>query len=399
MKKIVNLVFCMVLIVSLCACGNGVTSNNKPSVDFPGVVGDIAPEDRPSNPTEIEYTASEYLATGETIWYLIDGNEGKDSNVTRIFLINPNGTLYVMNEVGYTLGELEHMDDADIASMVKTEHINQNAQIVIPLDADKQNTCSTLRSYIVSYETVYAFMRFGFQEMDIAALTESVLDSELFCRSYSTETADYYTQMRDAVREELNYFLQTWQDFCRQFIDEIIAKELFDNDEEIFGKCVNILYAPQDTFDEATAELPFSAEGIEKLKTSSAALSEACEAFYDYETADLKAFLETAQPAQYKLTIVSDPTGNNTGCMELVYKRTYRDGSAVICVEPLEYIYPAGQNHGNSTTVVYDSIYGGYYSDGDYIFTRVSENVHFTLDAVGTYDLPVDIKDRNTLFE
>lgn len=120
--------------------------------------------------------------------------------------------------------------------------------------------------------------------------------------------------------------------------------------------------------------------------------------FADYN-AQAEAYCETIEPAAYALAIITDSTGNNTEAMYLAYTARSQQNTYVTGMT-LTYEYPAGQNHSNCHTVVYDSLYGGYIADhDDYLYTRVSGKLHFMLDAVGTYDIPIDVKDYETLFD
>lgn len=373
--KITSFVLCVALLLTLCACGNEnapeITGNNQPNQS--GVVDDVAPEDRPAAPADLEYTVSEYLATGETIWYMIDENKGKDSFVKRIFVIEPNGTLYTMHSVQYTLGELEQMNDADIAAMVKTEYAKQ----------------------CIDY---YAFYMENDTEETLALLKQGLIPVEIFARLIYVPAAELIVTnaenivFDDAYYEDIVSVLTLWENFMRKH----------GTSEDFLSSCSYMLCEPQSALEDWLVSMvsdgEITTEGAEALKAVSQAYEALCKLFYDSKRAEIEAFMETVQPCPYQLVIVTDSTGNNTSYMELVYQTTRIDGYTGIDAQPLTYIYPAGQNNGNSTTLVYDSLYGGYYNGGDYLFTRVSDDVHFMLDAVGTYDLPIDVKDCESLF-
>lgn len=378
--KIASIVLCVALLLTLCACGSeenqgnsGTNQQNTPITNQSGAVDDIAPEDRPAVPADLEYTVSEYLATGETIWYMIDENEGKDSFVKRIFVIEPNGTLYTMNNVRRTLGELEQMDDVDIAAMVKTEYAKQCVDYYESyMETDREETLNSLKQGLIVQE---------------------VFETAIYVPVTELLASDPGLIFDEAYYEDIVSVLTLWENFMRKH----------GTSEELLLSSSYMLCEPQsalrDWIVSMVSEGEITEEGAEALKAVGQAYEDLCNAFYDSKCAEIEAFIDTVQPCPYKLVIVTDSTGNNTSYMELVYQTTKIGGHTNIDAQPLSYIYPAGQNNGNSNTVIYDSLYGGYYNDGDYLFTRVSDDVHFMLDAVGTYDLPIDVKDYESLFD
>lgn len=373
--KITYFVLCVALLLTLCACGseNATEAIGNTQTNQSGAVADIAPEDRPIVPADQEYTVSEYLATGETIWYMIDENEGKDSHVKRIFVIEPNGTLYIMRGGQYTLGELAQMNDADIAAMVKAEYAKQCIDYyAFYMENDTEETLTSLRNDLIPQEIFETLIYVPVDEL-IATEAEYII-------------------FDDAYYEDVVSVLTLWEDFMRKY----------GTSEEFLLSCSYLFCIPQYAREDQLAAMvsngEITTEGAEALKAVGQVYEDLCKAFYDSKCAEIEAFIDTVQPCPYKLVIVTDSTGNNTSYMELVYQTTQISGYTNIDAQPLTYIYPAGQNNGNSNTVIYDSLYGGYYNDGDYLFTRVSSDVHFMLDAVGTYDLPIDVKDYSSLF-
>ena len=102
------------------------------------------------------------------------------------------------------------------------------------------------------------------------------------------------------------------------------------------------------------------------------------------------------QPGQYRLSINSDHTGNQTESMTLTYRldpnsRTQKQLT-------LYYLYPAGAADTNCGNVVYDSTYGGFGGNPCGLFTRIDSSYNFVLDQIGESDLPVDV-DVNELFQ
>lgn len=75
-KKFLSIILCLSMLLSLCACG----SKDEPKtheVDMGGYSVEI---------TSVDYILSEYLSKDETIWYQLDEDKGKDSDVKKILL-------------------------------------------------------------------------------------------------------------------------------------------------------------------------------------------------------------------------------------------------------------------------------------------------------------------------
>ena len=136
---------------------------------------------------------------------------------------------------------------------------------------------------------------------------------------------------------------------------------------------------------------------VDALRELIPGIRAAAERIYETVATRIEDSRSDVAPGEYRLSLRTDSTGNNTAHEQIHVSRP--DGSLFYGLK-LSYLYPAGSNNGNCTTVVYDSLYGGYiYLDDSYFFTRVSDNIHFTLDAVGTYDLSIDVKDYESLFD
>lgn len=117
----------IILTFSLLLCGCGGTQANGTNDN---TENNSTQENENNNSVleKNEYTLSEYLSSGETIWFLTDGY-GKDDEINKIFVIEPNGTLYYAT-CDWTLGEAEQKEDADIISYVKqTYEKDMNDQI------------------------------------------------------------------------------------------------------------------------------------------------------------------------------------------------------------------------------------------------------------------------------
>ena len=386
MKRIACFILCIATLLTLCACGskpqdptnsgNIINSGNtNDSVELPEL---IAPEDRPTLPAEGEYTLSEYLATGETIWYVIEEYMGKDSKIGRVYLIEPQGVLYTMHGPG-TLGELSQMEDAEIAAMVKENHFLR-LSTRFPL-ADETQYRNQKRYELLQYNFLEDVMLREGEELEL-----------IIC-----ERLGFYRE--DAEQEEsLKQIYTEFSDMIAKWQCFIMEHGKVDNFGYIMATLMTALENPTEYLAQNIEQLPFSEEDKNELFEISRMLDSVTKMYYDRALAKKQAYLQEAQkPFPYRLTIVTDMTGNNTSHMELVYKALTEYGYSYKSMS-FHYKYPAGQQQSNSNSVVYDSLYGGYTDDGAQVLTRVNGKIHFTLDPVGKDGFPIDVKDYETLF-
>lgn len=115
MKKIhktAAIILCLSLMLTLCACGK--TEPYLHEVDMGGYTVEMC---------SLDYVLSDYLGSKETIWYTFSRHEGKDTKVQGIFVMEPDGTVYV-SQIDLTLGELARMEDKEIAAMVKESYMD-----------------------------------------------------------------------------------------------------------------------------------------------------------------------------------------------------------------------------------------------------------------------------------
>lgn len=109
----------IILTLSLLLCGCGGAQANGTNDN----TGNNSAQDNTNNNLIVEkdeYTLSEYISTGETIWFLTYGY-GKDDKIDQIFVFEPNGTLYYC-DCDWKIGEAEQKDDSEIISYVKQEY-------------------------------------------------------------------------------------------------------------------------------------------------------------------------------------------------------------------------------------------------------------------------------------
>lgn len=123
MKHIKKLIFITLgLLLLLVGCGSKETGTDFTSDNNSDISSNTNIETNENMMVEKnEYSLNEYINTGETIWYLADGY-GKDSRVEIFFVLEPNGTMYYCPSQYCsfkTLGEVEQMEDSEIASAIK----------------------------------------------------------------------------------------------------------------------------------------------------------------------------------------------------------------------------------------------------------------------------------------
>lgn len=398
MKKFTCMLLCLAMLLTLCACGGGKTDGTSNSVqnsngaDQPGNVltdPSTPSEDTPDN----EYTLYEYLTSGETIWYAFGKDQGKDSFVKMIYVFELNGSMYSLLLPEMTLGELEQMEDAEIAEMVKSSYMNVTVE-----------TSDSVRELLVS---CFGYLLEGDTYTDI-------IDTIKAHNSGSTLRTELYWEVIDPILEEeldnLSNLRQTWKDIFTTVYNKLESMEWWkhpvyhnygDNPALTWSRWVlgdiggNDYEAESSTdFNRFLNELVSYGILTEEEVAESQHLRKEINAVSVRVTDKFNAVLsENREPGQYKLIIESDSTGNNTATMVIICKHETMLAVTFDYIE-LTYQYPAGINHGNATTVVYDSVYGGYgcndYVWGSNFYTRANENAHFMLDTLGTYDILVD---------
>lgn len=377
MKKLVSIILCLAMLLSLCACG----SKDEPKtheVDIGGYSVEI---------TSVDYILSEYLSKDETIWYQLDEDKGKASDVKKIFVINPDGTLYYVDKVSYTLGELEQMEDADIAAMVKNEYRQSVITGALGVDPDNKNA---------TYEYLY-----------------HVLFWERLGDIVNNPDADIYAYLANrpglaaAVEDEKDCIDAVYAVF-RNLAEDIQNSEYGSDMAYILDEALYsiINFASVEEVCEVLKNEYADLSGVEyvlsKLEESYSLMPVAIEAVYSNILSQVETMSGNVQPTQYKMAITTDSTGNHTASMLFAYQLISTPSGTRFDDFNLYYQYPITTSEGittNCTTVVYDSIYGGFSDDGDLFYTRINTNAHFMLDQIGECDLPIDVKDIKTLFE
>ena len=114
-KQLTLIIMCLSLL--LCACGT--TNSNSNNNANNNSTNNESPNNN-SVDNKSEFTLGEYLSNGERIWFLANGY-GKDNEIDKIYVFEPNGTVYYCDS-DWKLGEAEQKEDSEIIAHVKQEY-------------------------------------------------------------------------------------------------------------------------------------------------------------------------------------------------------------------------------------------------------------------------------------
>lgn len=335
-KRILSLLLATTMIIgTLTGCGNNNSSTS-------GNAGSSGTSNNVEGKTEL--TLSEYLNSGETIWFLTKGY-GKDDTIKQIYVMESDGTVYYCNS-DWTLGKAEQMDDKEIIAHVKKEYEEEVKKDISSKinNTYKLSDCTTAIGNYVLYligGDMYEYYYFGdrwISRSRNSKIKEFAIEcyQECLTKSYNS-TKEYY----EIIEECASIYAQKSVDWC-----------------------------------------------------------------VEYLTTQYEPYLNNIQPSQYKLGLISDSTGNNTESEMLVLQDAVplangENGLAgKISETELTYLAPYESNEGTTNCFsIYDSWYGGYMtSNRNYFFlTRTTSPKIFKLDEVGTKNIPVD--DIDSLFD
>lgn len=384
-KRILSILLCVAVLMSLCACGRKETaSGNTP---------------KPANPVKVEkmkgtYTISEYLASGETIWYAFGSNKGKDTQPHTIYLLNPDGTMYFTKFMStvcdtqprYTLGELEHMEDREIAEMVRQRYIEAYARLGMEdlFVREREEVIDEIGRHIFSI--MFRSTEFCRKPLDMEAV-----QTNLQIPAYREIAAAEWARVEEIYRE--------WNGLYERLEDKNLVDMMVTYNGFVISSVFNeaIMEERLQEFrnygiSESDAQLWREVCAFTREKAA-----EIGENGYQWGMDVVEERKANAKPTRYRLSIVSDATGNHTAHMQLHFVNLLDSRQPV---ESLQlYWFEAPVDMGNSNMIVYDSQYNGYYMKKGQFYTRVNENIQLVLDQIGECDLPIDVKDINSLFE
>lgn len=318
----------------------------------------------------LDYTLSDYLSRGDTIWYVFDDAEGKNTQVEMIVVMENSGKMYVA-PTELTLGQLAKMEDKDIIAQVKADY-----QTYMNMQGHKNLVCEN-REYMVSV------VRQALLEWVLHCYMNEAAVEEVLRNSYIAET----------LEESSPYLLAAAGERLQQ-MKEIIG--LLKNEEAAWWLSEDLWnIAWEKDMPQILAQGGIvTPEADRELAVVTEAVWALAEDIYDDALAMYEENMVEVAPMEYALGLITDSTGNNTAS-EMIATKAVKDGEENYSCFCLEYSYPITTRDGittNCTMEVYDAIYGGYVSDGMCFYTRVEKNAHFVLDRMGESKLPFDVE-------
>ena len=333
-------------------------------------------------------------------------------------MLNGDGTCYAYG-LGLKLGELEKMDDAELAEAVISSvnnSINDSFEKRISeLTACVENT----EPYISEiYNAIYAVFNYdNFSTKDTVSfetVNKLVTDTLPYLDSVSEETKsaiiDSISQTcLDILENEFDFFIGPDEGkYVFMIFDEwayedpIYLMETNEFTEEVWNDMERDYTDDGRGFAKTYEEALAVFKPLYEIKSGKAeipqeyiqAVSDMLHAQYDSEIENLKQEKNNVSSASYELAIYTDRTGNNTEREEITIKHKIED---INYNQYMSYQFSPVSKFLNSegsetySYQIYDSLFGGFKLTGDgYLLTRVDSDKEFLLDEVGTDGIIVD---------
>lgn len=409
--KLMSVILCLLLLFSLCACGENPTETGSANGAKSSEVGKPVSSQN-SSPAEDNhggqtYSLSEYLQSGESIWYQIDTEDGfgKDADVEAAYLFEPDGTFYYASNLnlddGQSPGKVEQLEDSEIIERIKANHAKKKAKRIEECETQFENKAKS--------KIKYPIMDFFSNTIDSALYDMEDFDS--FSDTVSSILNDPNQNMNDfdfpdfsPVVAELESFYEKYK--YVDYLTEEDRQTLSDSIRlySVYVVLQNMGVTAQDErlmrdtlYDQFCATISSLTDKIY------AAMMENIEPDPMWE--------DPEQPYEYKLTLTTDSTGNNTSTEDILMlvksKYHFAIGVERLNLIPISPYADEEGKIGNCNLIVYDSRYGGYIisseDDPNELFvTRTASNINFTLDEASKADLPLDISESSqaeALFE
>ncbi len=343
LSKLLSLTLAAVLSLTACGGNSGKSSGAGAQSTPPEAAGT---------------TLSQYLSGGESIWYLVNGstqNLGKDTQVERIFLLEPNGSVYSGETEDLTLGDAAQMEDADLAQLAK----------------EAQRSASLGR-----FETASNPLKLSddvFSSSDVIA--------ECLMALYDFNDPAYLDELfPTSADSEMAALLETWKDAFRRYIDQLLASPGYVD----FYTLSALVFSRTDGSDDSALYTDLES-GITDPDTLdiTAAFCQDCLAAANAIVQYISTY--EAIPGQYKLALNTDQTGNQTESITFACSNPQLMGGTEVIS------FTCRATEGEAQTV-YDVAYGGMDVEGGAFVTRMEGSYVFTLEQPGESELPVDAK-------
>ena len=394
-KKFVTILLSLTMLLSLSACGS--KEPTKHEVNMGSYTVKLL---------SLDYSLEDYLKTGETIWFEFDNNKGKDTIVDKIYVMEKDGTMYVAGSgslyrvfgTQFKLGDLEQMEDGAIAKMVKEaypDYIAWDYASDMLESNDREKEISGLYAFLDGFKNPAYFIYEPW----------SMTKEELLQRLQDSNFGDHAIEAIGNHWDEINAYYTTFSEFAS-------AASGFARGEEVLIQVCDTLVRGEGEKKTTSQVMEYIQQNapkcvetaqnmdIDAVVQAHSKLGDVAEAIYTEMETWLEAEMKNMAPAQYKLALVTDSTGNNTAKEQIVYRYVF-NGQETIRTVSLTYGYPIDLPDGtttNCTTQVYDSYYGGYISNDSVFYTRVENRAHFILDQMGDSKLPFDVEAKESLF-
>lgn len=355
LTKLVSLGLSVAVALSLSACGGDSKSDASEETRSPvaergeAITGQSGAQENLAEAAG-GVTLSQWLGSGETIWYVTEtpvSQLGKDTEVETILLLGADGTACSGDADGLTLGELAQMEEAEIAELTR-ETYNREAmggEFAAYLEEDDGRRMARLNEmylggtmWMLATEPSYG---------------EAIL-SEL-------KTMDLPEGMLPLLEEYVGIFSQPLEqpEVLEQALMAVYDFQSMDIVEEVL----------------AGAD-PAAAEPIREM------FNQAVDA--QNRIADVLERSSEAEPGRWALSINTDRTGNNTESMTFAWSAARTRSDKVSSV-----IFYASSGAGQT---VYDVLYGGVdLEGGGSLVTRVDGAYSVILETPDS-GLPMDVE-------
>lgn len=319
-----------------------------------------------------DYTLSEYLGTGTTIWYETYGTS-KDSSINRVFVLESNGALYYADS-NWTLEDVVEKDKEKIVKIVKEKYVEsitkriERAQIS---EEEIQEHIEYMERFIIESMIGELMDVEGYEYPEYGSFSGIILDRQpylsTFVNSALNEAMATYT-------DEFFYYVELAKDGIHLNLDN-----LFNTQDDSFRHLIT----------------PIAEKYVQQYAEGYNAKLELEYEQYNVDAGD-----------SYILNINSDSTGNETETETLHYQGSVpvSDGyEGYFCDEDsieLKHIIPYESDNGTTNCfAVYDKWFGGYSVGNDkYFLTQTDTPLIFQLDEVGTENVYVD-KEYGEIFK
>lgn len=362
---------------------------------------------------------SSYISGRQSIWYIVDDSApAKDSIVNSVIVLNGDGTCYAYG-LGLKLGELEKMDDAEIAEAV-TSSVNNSIndyfeKRISELTACVENTEPYISEIYNAIYSVFNYDNFSTKDMvSFEAVNKLVTNTLPYLDDVSEETKsniiDSISNMcLDILENEFNFFIGPDEGkYVFKIFDEwayedpIYLMEANEFTEEVWNDMEQDYTDGGRSFAKTYEEALAVFKPLYEIKSGKAeipqeyiqAVSDMLHAQYDSEIENLKQEKNNISSASYEVAIYTDRTGNNTEREEITIKHKIED---INYSQYMSYQFSPVSKFLNSegsetySYQIYDSLFGGFkLTGGGYLLTRVNSDKEFLLDEVGTDGIIVD---------